>query len=594
MKISFHFLATLSVFAAVSCVNELDPVSDGEGNDGPVILSATVEDNTKAIVKEDSGAFEFSAEDQILVWNGIKGYYGTTSQGGAKADFTMEKGFDPELKGFAAFPHNRASFPNESRVDFSFPQTYKFLEVGSISDNAIREGLSINFPVGPDHGKVPCPMIAYYNGDGKLNFRHVGALVRFRITNTSADTATKALEDLVFTFTTPVTGDFSMSRVPTGPNEGVHASDITKYVGYSITVTEVPKTTAGQYVYITLPVPVDTDPNNVGIFQVASRRIIKTLHGTPVSLKRADGYKVGTSLELDPLSSFGGRQIAGYLHYGKNAHHGEEIDYEIYPYHYWPELSVHSERNVTHFDYNNIIGTDNDYNGMVCDHHIELCGEGVEVRYGDYGKIKVRIPKGLGSDWFDILGAANVENKRPGATVYGTGGAHKGVHYAYVTVRNYNGDGNHCYGLLLFPDNAIITTKLSGYNIQITEFDKLCAPSTTGSDGNYVSKKEMNRLTDQGCFFMPAGFADTWDADNYDESDDHMIANGDGYVFKGILKEGRYWTATNSKYTPGTEYDLVPHYYYMKFSDTELPHDAAFVRKSTGVYFNAVVLIKAD
>ena len=385
-----------------------------------------------------------------------------------------------------------------------------------------------------------------------------------------------------------------MDSVPTGPNEGVHASDITKYVGYSITVKNVPKTNAGQYVYITLPVPVDTDPNNVGIFQVASRRIIKTLHGTPGSLKRACGYKVGTSLELDPLSDFGGYKIAGYLHYGPNAHNSADVNYEIYPYHYWPELSIHPERNAIYFDYNNILGTDESYNADVYKHHITLCDEGEEVRYGDYGKIKVRIPKGQGSEWHKILGLYDVD-RRPGATVYGTGGVHQNVHYAYVTVRDYNGSGNHCYGLLLFPDNAIITTKLSGYqNIHMTQFDKLCVPSTTGDDGNYVSKEEMNLLTDQGCFFLPAGFADTWDADTYDESEGHMIANGDGFVFKGVLKEGRYWTATNSDNNPWDEYDQRAHFYYMKFSDTSLPHDTEFVYQATGGYFNAVVLIKAD
>ena len=361
MKKSLLYMGVLAVLAA--CQQEKELVPEETVSAGPVILSATVEDNeVKATITEETGAFAFSAEDKILVWNGSKGYYGTASQGGTKADFTMESGFDPKLEGFAAFPSDKASVQNENKVDFTLPQEYEFLEVGSISDNAIREGLSINFPVGPDNGKVPCPMIAYYNGDGKLNFRHVGALVRFRITNTSADTGNKALENLIFTFTTPVTGDFSMDSVPTGPDEGVHASDITKYAGYSITVKNVPKTTTGQYVYITLPVPVDTDPNNVSIFQVASRRITKTLHGTPVSLKRASGYKVGASLDLDPLSSFGGHQIAGYLHYGQNPHHGAEIDYEIYPYHYWSELSIHPERNATYFDYYNILGTNDYYN----------------------------------------------------------------------------------------------------------------------------------------------------------------------------------------------------------------------------------------
>ena len=290
MKKSIFYMGVLAILAA--CQQEKELVPEETVSAGPVILSATVEDNdVKATITEETGAFAFSANDQILIWNGTMGYYGTTSQGGTKADFTMDNGFDPKLKGFAAFPSDKASVPNANKVDFTLPQEYIFEEVGSISDESILSGLqNVNYPVGPDNGKVPCPMIAFYNGDGKLNFRHVGALIRFRITNTSADTGTKALENLIFTFTTPVTGDFSMDSVPTGPDEGVHAHDLGgSDKGYSITVKYVPKTNAGQYVYITLPVPVDTDPNNVSIFQVVSRRITKTLHGTPGSLLSGAG-----------------------------------------------------------------------------------------------------------------------------------------------------------------------------------------------------------------------------------------------------------------------------------------------------------------
>lgn len=587
MKKIISYMGVLAVLAA--CQQEKELVPEETVSAGPVILSATVEDNdVKATITEETGAFAFSAGDIILVWNGTKSYYGTASQSGTKVNFTMDNGFDPEQKGFAAFPGYKASFESSDKVDFTLPQEYDFIDVGAISDEAIRDGLYyLNYPVGPDNGKVPCPMIAYYNGDGKLNFRHVGALVRFRITNTSADTGNKALEDLIFTFTTPVTGGFSMDSVPTGPNEGVHASDLGgSDKGYSITVKNVPKTNAGQYVYITLPVPVDTDPNNVSIFQVARRRITKTLHGTPGSLKRASGYKVGASLELDPLSSFGGHQIAGYLHYGENAHHGAEIDYEIYPYHFWSELPKGHGKNTHYFEYENI--QHDEKNPYYSSYFTQLCTtEGKDIRYGDYGTIKVRIPGGNGSEWYKILGLYNTGFevfRRPGATVYGTGEVHPNVHYAYVTVRDYNGSGNHCYGLLLFPDNAIITTKLSGYHIQITEFDKLSPVSTSGSEGNYVTSSEMRILTDQSCFFLPAGYADAYDSNGQYQND--------GYYVKAPLSEGRYWTATHNYETEyhGKEW----HLFYMSFSNTKTPTDIESKFQWVGDNYFGVVLIKAD
>lgn len=530
---------------------------------GPVILSATIEDNTKANVMEETGVFSFEPENQIAIRNGNNTLLGTTAQGGTKADFTMDERFNPSLKGFAVYPPSAATYISEDYVTFRFPGSYEFSEVGGVN---------------ADSAPVPCLMMAYYNGDGVLNFRHVGALVRFKIFNTSNSSVLP--KDMIFTFTTPVSGNMDLTAVPTTADGGVVGSGL-EDACYSIVVHNVPITdpSEGEYVYITLPVPVGTDPHHVSIFQrLEYRRRSTLIYKEAAPLKRAQGYKVGASIELDPLSNFGGCQIAGFLHFGENPHHSGDPDYEVFPYYFWYNLPKDHGRNAHYFEYDNIRGTNEAYNSV--NPHTALCsGEGVNIRRGDFGNIKVRIPTGNGDEWYKILGVnGDVELKRPGATVNG----HKGVHYAYVTVRNYNGEGNHCYGLLLFPDHAVITTSFDDRKINISEFDKLSPVSISGTVGNYVSHSEMNIMTDQGCFFMPTGYADAYD--------EHGEYQNDGYYVKAPLSEGRYWTATNTH----EAYDHQQHLFYVRFSDTLLPTDNESVFQSVGDNYFNVVVIKAD
>ena len=560
-KNSLIFAGVLVILAA--CQQEKELLSEETGSAGPVILSATVEDNTKATIAEETGAFAFSAMEQICIRNGNRTLMGTTVKGGTQANFRMDSRFNPQLKGFAAYPSTAVTFIQDNYITFRYPGSYEFSEVGGYD---------------PDTAPVPCPMVAYYNGDGKLNFRHVGALVRFKLTNTSY--ASVLPKDMIFTFTTPVSGNMDLTSVPTSADEGVVGSGLEDPC-YSIVVHNVPITDAskGQYLYITLPVPVGTDPNHVNIFQRLEYRRRSTLvYKEAAPLKRAQGYKVGTSIELDPLSNFGGCQIAGFLHFGENPHHSGDPDYEVFPYYFWYNLPKDHGRNAHYFEYDNIRGTNEAYNSV--NPHTALCSkEGAYIRRGDFGNIKVRIPTGNGDEWYNILGVnGDKELKRPGATVNGQ----KGVHYAYVTVRDYNGEGIHCYGLLLFPDNAVITTNFDENRIKISEFDKLSPISISGSEGNYVSRREMNIMTDQGCFFMPTGYADAYD--------EHGEYQNDGYYVKAPLSEGRYWTATNTH----EAYDHQQHLFYVRFSDTLLPTDNESVFQSVGDNYFNVVVIKAD
>lgn len=80
-------MAALALLA-VACVPDPEITSEEQVPPGPVILSATIEDNTetKANVAEDSGVVTFSAGDKISIRNGSNTREGTTTLGGATAD----------------------------------------------------------------------------------------------------------------------------------------------------------------------------------------------------------------------------------------------------------------------------------------------------------------------------------------------------------------------------------------------------------------------------------------------------------------------------------------------------------------------------
>ena len=547
-----YLVAGALALAAAACSKEQESAQENTLTLGPVVLSATVEDNdVKATITEETGAFAFSANDQILVWNGTKGYWGTTS---------MDSRFASSDKSFAVYPPSAASYMTQEYVTIHYPMMYSFNEVGTTGD--------------PNLCPTPCPMIAYYNGDGKLNFRHVGALVRFRLTNTALTSETLP-EDITFTFTTPVAGDANLYKVPTSADEGIHGKDLTE-ASYSITVRSVPKTNAskGEYVYITLPVPVGTDPGHVGIFHqyTGDRRVSTTVNkAESVSLKRADGYKVGASFELDPLSEFGGCKIAGYLHYGPHPHKTGVVGFEVLPYNYWGDYFKNgaSGKAAYYFSRHNLS------QGTSLDNGLNL-NEGANVRFGDNGSYFVRIPTGAGGEWSKMLGT-----ERPGAIVNG-----KRAHYAYVTYRD--GDKSY-YGLMLFPDNAVIATDIASYDntkkIHLTKFDTHCPLYTgVGDDANCIYARvgyrasEMTMLTEQGCFFLPAGFADSYDENNNFQND--------GYYYKGATGEGRYWSVS----------ELLGDYqrlYIMNFKDADgdTPSDTNYVEDAGGSFCAAVVIL---
>lgn len=278
MKKTLHFiLAGALLLSAVSCNNELEPGQETVSPAGPVILTATiVDETTKATVSESDGSFAFSALDAIRVFDGTATYGGTTTLGGVSAEFTMEDGFNAAGAGLAAFPSALVSaIPSASSVTFNLPSSYSYADVGGADADA---------------AKTPVLMVAAKEaGSTSLSFKQVASLVRFRVTNCQAGV-------LHFTFTSNVTGTAELTSVVPGTTE-ITASNLSGTRSMTIAVTEVPAVTSGNYIYITLPVPVGTDPMNVQVVNRGATSVSSaTLSGTAAALERAGGRKRGVTL----------------------------------------------------------------------------------------------------------------------------------------------------------------------------------------------------------------------------------------------------------------------------------------------------------
>lgn len=278
MKKTLHFiLAGALLLSAVSCNNELEPGQETVSPAGPVILTATiVDETTKATVSESDGSFAFSALDAIRVFDGTATYGGKTTLGGVSAEFTMEDGFNAAGAGLAAFPSALVSaIPSASSVTFNLPSSYSYADVGGADADA---------------AKTPVLMVAAKEaGSASLSFKQVASLVRFRVTNCQAGV-------LHFTFTSNVTGTAELTGIVPGATE-ITASNLSGTRSMTIAVTEVPAVTSGNYIYITLPVPVGTDPMNVQVVNRGATSVSSaTLSGTAVSLERAGGRKRGVTL----------------------------------------------------------------------------------------------------------------------------------------------------------------------------------------------------------------------------------------------------------------------------------------------------------
>ena len=509
---AFSVLAGVLLLGVASCGKEVNEEVPGtETLPGAVKLTARIADETRATLSEDTGNFAFSAGDQIKVFDGTAVYASTgVSISGDNAEFTMPEGFNNTTgSGFAGFPAGMVDNITSSGVTFNLPTTYSYAQVGGADASA---------------AKVPCPMIATYTAGQDLIFKQAGAVVRFRITECVTGS-------LTFTFTSPVTGSVILASVPSGTADGILAANLSDS-GYSITVTGVPAVTNGNYIFITLPVPVGTDPMNVGVWNHGSfgDQVATLRNATPISLNRAGGYKRSASLaDVEDAARFDGKIMAGDLYYLGEYNYGVLKDpFEV--------VRLYKVENTTSGN----TGTDIEkcfFNwDFLNDKSFQFTIDGKDYRVPSSGN---------SGDWAGIVGTT-----RGAAKVNG-----KNAHYAYLTVTGLDGlDGYRAEGkklnittlggLLLFPDNAIIAFP-SGAKLDI--FDKDDGDGVRYSaNNNTVSVTDLTYLLKQGCSFLPtAGY---WNSSDWT----HLYWERDWY---GINEVASYWS--DSAYNSDHAYALI-------------------------------------
>ena len=494
MKTNWILLLGAMALAA-SCAKEA-----AQTPSGPVSLKAIIADETKATLSEKNGKFAFSVSDAIKVFNGSSVYGGTCTSVTAdstSATFTMAEGFTNTGAGFAAYPASSVTGITAGGVTFTLPASYTYEQVGSSSANA---------------SQVPCPMMAAYKAGDDLVFKQAGSVVRFRIKNCLAG-------DLTFTFKTEVTGEVTLTAVPSGVNDGIKADsfkDSDKYGRYSIQVTGVPAVTGENVFYVTLPVPVGTDVKNVSVWNKgtgATGEKYKNLTGEPIALQRAEGYKRGVTLAdiQNTGATFGGLHIAGFLRFNGT------------------DLSVEGGYSVM-TDPLELV----QYYGQTTDNY---------QSYFSWSEITDNIPKlftsqgiKIDNNYYDVpTGGAYGQWKtiaaetRPAAKLNGTTNAR----YAFIKVtglETYTEVTPHypvgtIRGLLMFPDNGQITVP-SGASLTYLDNN---SRSSTNIESNTVTKDALANLRSQGCLFLPA-------AGCYDQVDKKWYDIDFG---------GYYWSRTN-------------------------------------------------
>ena len=536
-KISYIILASALLLGAISCGKEVKEVVSG-----PVTITASIADETKATLSDSDGKFAFTTNDAIKVYNG-SGTYSSTStvvDESGNATFTMEPGFTDTGSGLAAMPAGIVSDIDGDEVTFNLPTSYTYAQVGGADASTAN---------------VPCPMIASFTGGQDLSFKQAGAVVRFRITECVAGSIT-------FTFTSKVTGSVTLTSVPSGTNDGILAANLTS-AGYSITVSDVPTVTTGNFIYITLPVPVGTDPMNVGVWNHGSseNRVATLSKADPsdpdVSLNRGGGRKRGVSLtDVKSTAKFNGLTLAGDLYYIGNYNYAiEEDPLKVLKYYKVDNTtSGNKDTGINKFFFNWAFFTDTN--------------KSFSFTIG--GKI-YRVPSsGNSGDWAGIAGTATT---RPTANVKGNN-----VRYAFLTVTDLTGIDEYrdadkklnltsIGGLLLFPDNAIIAVP-SGAKLDIFDaVDGTVYNITT--DNNTISLDGFKDLLNQGCSFIPtAGY---WNSSSWTS----LYWGRDWY---GINEAGSYWS--DSAYSSDHAYALTVLRNHTTYAKPNLIDPSAHDKKS--------------
>ena len=266
-------LAAMSLLSA--CQREEAPQNDEQTPAGPVTVQVTIDQETRTSVSETTGAITFSVGDAIKIFNGTGVYTGITQSAGSSAMFAMEEGFSATVSGsgpcYAGFPADLVTNITSGGVSFTLPTTYRYNQVGGLNAN---------------DAKVPCPMVGTFTGGG-ISLMPVCSLVRFYLTNVAAG-------NLIFTFVGNDVAGTATVATPSEPSDGIQSYNLSNAKA-SVTVTGVPEVEKGDYICITLPVPVGTSPRDIVVANSPSdgslRRSVLA-SGRIEPLSRGHGYRV--------------------------------------------------------------------------------------------------------------------------------------------------------------------------------------------------------------------------------------------------------------------------------------------------------------
>lgn len=489
MKKNVLFLLAGLVIIAFSCTQITELTPEEQIPSGPVTITVNMDPETKATLAEETGAFAFSSGDAIKIFNGSSVYTGTTTSTANSGSFTMEEGFTAG-SGFAGFPASMVSSIDGNGVVFTLPDKYAFEEVGSTNADA---------------AKVPCPMIGTYTAGNSISLKQAGAVIRFRITNVAAGS-------LVFIFPTNVTGTTNALTTPASASDkGILASNLTgagylsyqpKNSGYTyhslanntITVIGVPNVENGNYIYITLPVPAETKPQNITVMNVSSssdnnRKAILT--GVNEALSRAGGHKMGVTLDLVSPTNLSNIPDADYT-----AKNGETLTGIL---NVNRKISIEPGATVV-LDGVTINGTNNSsykWAGINCEGNATIILSGsnsVKGFYDEYPGIIVAIQKTL-----TILGTGSLEAKSSGWASGIGGGYNKDAGFIVLkggditaTGGSYStgiggGSASACYGICV-TDGVISVKATRGSNSGLNSIGNgagKCGPITFGTEQVY-------------------------------------------------------------------------------------------------------------
>lgn len=249
------FLTGLAIVALTMAGCQQDELVDSPALKGNTSIKASMEGVTTRSAVADNGTFSWVAGDQISVYTskGTFKTFETTGEGSGNVTFTgnLESGETLAETGYAVYPAGSHTY-SSSTLTVNLPTTYDYTNAYTPNTNAI--------------------MVAEMNSDN-LEFKHVGGVLRFTISNLPKDAA-----QFVFTANTPITGKFTVTTDETDAYIATPATDDAASYGKTVTikfpaVTADPSSEESMTFYVPLPTG--------------------TYNGFTVSIQKADNTELG-------------------------------------------------------------------------------------------------------------------------------------------------------------------------------------------------------------------------------------------------------------------------------------------------------------